>query len=397
MLMTILIFFVGCADASPSESASIEAVEPTSIVDDVDSVLVHPKEITATVFVDENVNGRFDPNEPTIPNSLIVAQYNVYGDFTLTGALTDESGSVDIAADYTDAFEVAVVEPCGYEATTAVKLSANEANADGVLAFGFRPEKAELGMAEIQVQIWQDDYEDGAMKDGERPLTDTPIYFSPDITWADRNDHYTGLLSVQTDENGIAATSFGNGCDIVLIDPQVDSRITKIRPVAIYEGDQIAFPYDDGLLEVRIGFSDNETEPEPASVELTQFAFANGNPNHPEGFGEWQLLLDSGGYFSLNHIVSDVETDHGITTLLPAENERLWQLITNAELTAVSSSTGDIEPDTVMYTFTLINGDDEKVITIWSTESQENQAIQDLLEGITKVIKSHTGKEIVLR
>jgi hypothetical protein len=83
--------------------------------------------------------------------------------------------------------------------------------------------------------------------------------------------------------------------------------------------------------------------------------------------------------------------------LLPAENDRLWQLIKDADLTAVPSSKEEAAPDTAMYTFTLMSGHDEHITTIWSTEVQENQAVQALLNGLAEVVKSHTGKDIVLR
>jgi hypothetical protein len=158
-------------------------------------------------------------------------------------------------------------------------------------------------MADIQVQLWQDDYEDAAVGEGERPLADTTILFIPNLTWADSSDTFEELLTAQTDENGVAATSLGNGCEIVWIDPQIEGHFTKIRPAAIYDESRIGFEYDDGLLNVRMGITDKEMQSDPASVPPHQFTFANGSPNHPEGFGEWQLLLDRGGYFSLNHTV----------------------------------------------------------------------------------------------
>lgn len=379
VLLTIVLFLVGCEDAAPGSEET------------------RPEAVTAKVFVDENVNGRFDPNEPTIPDTLIVAQHNVHGDFTRTAALTGADGTIEMSADYTHFFEVAAVPPCGYEATTAVNLSATEADEDGVLAFGFKPEEADLGIADIQVHLWQDDYEDGAMGDDERPLIGTNVHFNPDITWTDRADHYDGLLSAQTDENGMALTSFGNSCGIVWVAPQTEGRFTKIRPTAIYDEGRVGFDYADGLLDVLMGITDNEIKSEPASVQVNQFKFANGSPDHPEGFGEWQLLLDRGGYFILKHLGQDEEKDYGVTTLLPAENERLWQLTESANLLNLPSASGEAVPDTVMYTFTLISGDDEQTIEIWSTDVQDNDAVQALLDGITEVIKSHTGEEIVIR
>ena len=381
----------GCNEATHSEPT----IMPTAVP--VTSTPFHPPAVTALVFVDENVNGRYDPAEPTIPNTFVVGQYNVDEAITRMGALTDESGTVGLAADYTDYFEVVVVPPCGFEATTAVNLSAYEADENGVLAFGFRPNAAKLGLAEIQVHLWQDDYANGVMEDGERPLVDTTVTFNPHLKKLDSNETYAGLLSAQTNAEGVATTSLGNSCGIVWVQPLIESSFTKIRPAAIYEDSQVGFEVAEGLLAVRMGVSSQEVVPEPASITPHQFTFANGSPNHPEGFGEWQFLLDSGGYFELKHIVQEEETDYGVITLLPAENERLWQLIEAVNLPAIPSSTGDALPDSVAYTFTLTASGEDHALTIWATEAQENEAMMALLDGLAEVVKAHTGKEVVLR
>ena len=398
ILFIIILLLIGCGEKPSGQAAQIEDAAATVVEDDfIDSAPIRLNEITVTVFMDENVNGRFDPNEPILPDTLIVAQHNVYGDFTRTAALTDASGIVELSADYTDYFEVAVVAPCNYEATTAVKLSAKDADDNGEIVFGFRPELDDLGMAELQVQLWQDDYEDGVLQDDERPLAGTTIQFDPDLRWTDSSNNFTGLLTAQTDADGIVTVSLGNGCGVVWVDPLVELRFTKIRPVAIYEEGQVGFEYAAGLLEIRMGVTDNDRSSEPVSLKPHQFTFSNGSAQHPEGFGEWQILLDRGGYFMLKHIVQDEETDYGVITLLPTENEQLWQLVEAVDLPAIPSSTGEAVPDTVMYTFTLtIDGNDE-VLTMWSTDAQENEAIMTLLDGLAAVIKSHTGEDAVLR
>jgi hypothetical protein len=83
--------------------------------------------------------------------------------------------------------------------------------------------------------------------------------------------------------------------------------------------------------------------------------------------------------------------------MLPAENEQLWQLVEAADLGAIPSSTAEAVPDTVMYTFTLTEDGETEEITLWSTEAQENEALMALLDGMAVVIKSHTGKEAILR
>lgn len=399
LILMAMILIVGCNKAPSSEPIPTAVMEPTTppTAVSVDSTPLHPTAVTALVFVDENVNGRYDPAEPAIPNTLVVGQYNVAEAITRMGALTDESGTAVLEADYTDYFEVVVVPPCGFEATTAVNLSAYEADENGVLPFGFRPEDTKLGLAEIQVQLWQDAYADGVLQDEERPLVDTTVTFNPHLKKLDSNETYAGLLTAQTDENGVATASWGNSCGIVWVNPLVESGFTKIRPAAIYEEGQVGFEVANGRLEVRMGVSSQEVVPEPASITPHQFTFANGSPNHPEGFGEWQILLDSGGYFSLKHLVQDEETDYGVISLLPAENDRLWQLIEAVDLPSIPSSTGDALPDSVAYTFTLTASGEDHALTIWATEAQENEAMMALLAGLAEVVKAHTGKEAVLR
>lgn len=355
------------------------------------------KTIQVTAFVDENLNGRYDKSEPPIPDTLIVAQSNIHGTFTRTAALTDAAGVTEISTDYTHIFDLAAVTPCGYEPATAAKLSAADANFRGEIAFGFRPESPSSGDSELQVHLWQDDYEDGVQQDNERPLPDTTIHFNPDLGWGNNSDNYTGLLTAQTDAEGQVSVSLGNGCGLVWMQPITDLHITKVRPSALYEAEQIGFEYGDGLLEVRIGLTNNIEKPEPASVLPNQFTFSSGGANHPEGLGEWQFLLDRGGYFGLKHVVGDEETDYGVITMLPAENEHLWQLISAADLPALPTTMGDAVPDTVAYTFTLTANGEETARTLLSSDAQENEAIMALLASMAEVIKSHTGEDAVLR
>ena len=225
----------------------------------------------------------------------------------------------------------------------------------------------------------------------------TTVTFNPNLKKLDSNETYAGLLTAQTNAEGVATTSLGNSCGVVWVEPHIESSFTKIRPAAIYEDGQIGFEAAEGLLAVRMGVSGTEITPEPASITPHQFTFANGSPHHPEGFGEWQFLLDSGGYFELKHIVQEEETDYGVITLLPAENERLWQLIEAVDLPAIPSSTSNAVPDSAAYTFTLTASGEDHALTIWATEAQENEAMMALLVGLTEVVKAHTGKEVVLR
>jgi hypothetical protein len=397
ILFLVILLLTGCGQQSADEPVSV--IEETTLAavspEQTDGGTVKAGELTALVFVDENVNGRYDLNESPIPHTFVVGQYNVFGDFLRTGVLTDEDGIVTFAADYTDYFEVLVVAPCNYEATTAVNLSIQEADETGTVAIGFRPQAEELGMATVQVQLWQDDYADGVLQDEERPLVDTTVNFNPNLAKLDSNESYAGLLTAQTDANGLAVVQLGNGCDVVWIDALVPARTTKIRPAAIYEEGKIGFNYAPGLLAVRMGFAGEQPEPTPASASQRQFMFENGRSDDPDGGGEWQLLLDSGGYFNLIHTVPGEETDYGIATLLPAENDQLWRLIEAADLPAIPTSISETEPEAIRYTFTLTTNNDTETRILDSTEAQKSKAIQDLLNAIHEIVKSHTGKEIV--
>lgn len=353
--------------------------------------------IQVTAFVDENLNGRFDKSEPPIPDTLIAAQSNIHGSFTRTAVLTDADGVAEISADYTHFFDLAATPPCGYVPATAAKLSAADANSRGEIAFGFRPESSQLGRAELQIHLWQDDYEDGDQQQAERPLPNTTIHFNPDLDWGYDSDNYTGLLSAQTDAAGQVSVSLGNGCGLVWMQPITDLQITKVRPIFLYEAGQIGFEYGAGLLEVHITLTDNVKQSEPVPVPPSRFTFTNGEANHPAGLGEWQFSLDRGGSFTLRHVVGAEETDYGVITMLPAENERLWQLIAAADLSALPAATGTAQPDAVAYTFRLITNGEETVRTLWSSDTQENEAIVALLVGIAEVIQAHTGEDVGLR
>jgi hypothetical protein len=303
----------------------------------------------------------------------------------------------EISADYTHFFDLAAVSPCGYVPTTAAKLSAADANSRSEIAFGFRPESPQLGSAELQVHLWQDDDEDGVQQQAERPLPNTTIHFNPDLDWDYDSDNYTGLLTAQTDAQGQVSVSLGNGCGLVWMQPITDLVVTKVRPIFLYEAGQLGFEYGAGLLEVHINLTDNVKQSELAPVPPSRFTFTSGEANHPAGLGEWRFTLDSGGSFALKHVVAAEETDYGVITLLPAENERLWQLIAAADLPALPAATETAQPDAVAYTFTLMINGEETVRTLWSSDAQENEAIGTLLAGIAEVIQAHTGEDVGLR
>jgi hypothetical protein len=100
------------------------------------------KNVTANILVFEDLNGdgQQNNNEGPLANALIVAHSNIHGGFTRQTRLSDANGKATVSVTYTHYFDVGVLPPCGYTATTPNSLSVTKAGSFATQRFGFQPQ-----------------------------------------------------------------------------------------------------------------------------------------------------------------------------------------------------------------------------------------------------------------
>jgi hypothetical protein len=128
------------------------------------------------------------------------------------------------------------------------------------------------------------------------------------------------------------------------------------------------------------------------------FEFHSGGAYHLEGYGEWQIKLDTEGYLSISHDVQGKVKDYGTFTLTESENSELWQLIRAMGLETMSFPQRAGMPDEVQYSFSLEDENGRiRSVEIWINDARQNDRIVALVDQIGLLIGQYTGQTPVLK
>ncbi len=336
---------------------------------------------TANIFVYEDVdgNGRYI-NEPPLANSLVVATANIHGTFFQYAALTDENGRATIRADYTHFFDIGVVAPCGYTATTPQMQSVAKGLFSPQNRFGFQPQTPQPGAETLHFQVWHDVNRDGRWQENEPPLRGIQVALSSDLMT--QPDVFDNGLSATTEENGQAALDVGNTCDSLQATSFVDGETTQFSPNGQWDTDnEIDFAYDATTTTFEWGIA-----------TMRRFKFSSGGAYHPEGIGEWRVTLEADGTFEPTHQLGDVIHEYGPFTLSEAENQELWALIASADFASLPETFTRLGiPDETAYTFVVDGRHTATTVEIWTADAQQNPALLALTNQIFQLIEAYTG------
>ncbi len=146
-------------------------------------------------------------------------------------------------------------------------------------------------------------------------------------------------------------------------------------------------------LFIALGCSSRQTE-----AEKQMFQFSSGGAYHFEGYGEWQIKLDTGGNLSISHNVQGEIKDYGTFPLTEPDNSELWQLIQAIGLDTMSPPQRAGMPDEAQYSFSL---EDEngpvRSVEIWINDAHQNDKIVAMVDQIGLLIEQYTGEEPVMR
>jgi hypothetical protein len=234
------VFLLGCLCFAPGSQSSRDATADIQ------------------VFVDANRNAIRDVDETALPEVLIVSRSNIHGNLTYSAQLTDSNGEASISTSYTHFFDIVAFSPCGYEATTPTSVKAKKK-----LVFGFAPLSPRSGSAQIHIQLWHDDNQDGIRQENESPISEERLFLDPGLpwseSWSDSVDTVTGALTTETDSSGQALVNLGNSCGQVdIIFPKHQWQLTTPTDAGIWGEGYYRTPFQPGMIELSLGLLPQE-------------------------------------------------------------------------------------------------------------------------------------------
>jgi hypothetical protein len=209
---------------------------------------------TVIAYEDTNGSGTHDDGEALLPDVLIIADSNIHGSFTRIIRTTDSDGIAIIQATYTHFFDLYVVPPCGYTATSSNRVDATESPNEVMI--GFQPTDPQPGIATIRFHMWEDVNANGVQDEGEAPVDESIFAPEPVIPGVenvgggslDASD--TNDLRLFTDAEGRAEITLGNSCGTIRLRASETYRDTSsISPEALTREDEegvLFIPYSVG-------------------------------------------------------------------------------------------------------------------------------------------------------
>jgi len=109
--------------------------------------------VTITTFVDGSGKGVLPETYSPLPNTVVIARWNIHGNRFRKVEFTDQNGRADFSVSYTHLFDVSVVPPCGYDSTTPLIQDMTGAEK---AEFGFWPANPGDRSSRVKVLVWKD-------------------------------------------------------------------------------------------------------------------------------------------------------------------------------------------------------------------------------------------------
>jgi hypothetical protein len=169
--------------------------------------------VNITTFVDESGKGVLPETYQPLPNTLVVANWNIHGNTYRQVQLTDQKGQANFSVSYTHFFDVSVVPPCGYYSTTPIiqdMISLKKAE------FGFWPADPNDQLSRVKVLAWTDLNSNGTRDPQEEILNEkigVTFKIPEDVVGA----VFNGDNFVQESENGWFDINLGNSCGTISV------------------------------------------------------------------------------------------------------------------------------------------------------------------------------------
>ncbi len=168
---------------------------------------------TVTTFVDESGSGTMPESYSPLPNTLVVATWNVHGTMNREVKFTDSDGHADFLVSYTHFFDVSVFPPCGYYSTSSLHrdmTGTEKAN------FGFWQADPADGSATVKVLLWKDLDANGT-RDPQEEVTDEKISVMFKTPGGTNGNPYDTDNFVQDSTDGWLNIPLGNSCGTIYL------------------------------------------------------------------------------------------------------------------------------------------------------------------------------------
>lgn len=167
--------------------------------------------VNITTFVDESGKGELPETYQPLPNTLVVAKWNIHGGMFREVKLTDQNGQANFSISYTHLFDVSVVPPCGYYSTTPLIWDMTGAEK---AEFGFWPAAPGNQLSHVKVLVWEDLNSDRT-RDPQEEIVNEKIGVAFKIPNGVVGSDFAEDNFVQESENGWFDINLGNSCGTI--------------------------------------------------------------------------------------------------------------------------------------------------------------------------------------
>jgi len=170
-------------------------------------------EVTVTTFVDESGKGVLPESYLPLPNTLVIAKWNVHGGMFREVKLTDKNGQADFSVGYTHFFDVSVVPPCEYYSTTPIfqDMTSTEKT-----QFGFWSANPGDELSRVKVLVWKDLNSNGTRDPQEEVSNGKAGILFKIPGGMDANVFYNDN-SIQEADKGWFDINLGNSCGNIYV------------------------------------------------------------------------------------------------------------------------------------------------------------------------------------
>lgn len=168
---------------------------------------------TVTTFVDENGSGETPESYTPLPDTLVVATWNVHGGMFREVKLTDRDGRADFPVTYTHFFDISAFPPCGYYSTTPLKRSMTDTEK---AEFGFWPADPAEQLSNAKVLLWKDLNANGT-RDPQEEVAGEKISVMFQIPGGVNGNPYDDDNYTFTSADGWFDIPLGNSCGTIYL------------------------------------------------------------------------------------------------------------------------------------------------------------------------------------
>jgi hypothetical protein len=126
---------------------------------------------------------------------------------------------------------------------------------------------------------------------------------------------------------------------------------------------------------------------------MSVFSFTFGSEYHPSGLGAWQVTVDKSGMLTATHRKIGEEIDFGPFHLPMDENDHIWALILNLNITSYPPGFRMGVPDEVMYTFKLETDNHTQTAWMWAGDGRKIPVVLAVVVEMDRLIEQYTGQK----